>query len=147
MSSIELPICVACGSQYDASPTVKPTRCKICDVGAWLVGSWRSWSISYGIQDPRQFVPPSGQSWTTLSDLQKSHENKWQQDPHDPRVTCIWTEPKVLDIRHLHSKSAMIYTKRHRSSPSVSVLYFSRHRMATFYGIWSLFLTNQPSTK
>ncbi|KAG8525331.1 uncharacterized protein KY384_008975 [Bacidia gigantensis] len=69
------PICTACGSQYDAENGSPPKRCKICD-------------------DPRQFVPPSGQSWTTLSQLRTEHENKWAQDPEDSRVWYFWTEPK-----------------------------------------------------
>ncbi len=32
MSQKELPICTACGSQYDSKPGVTPTNCKICDV-------------------------------------------------------------------------------------------------------------------
>lgn len=71
---IEFPICTACGSQFDAQASL-PKHCKICD-------------------DPRQFVPPSGQSWTTLSGLKKDYKNRWQRDSVDPRIWSIWTEPK-----------------------------------------------------
>lgn len=76
MNSDELPICTACGSQFDAAQNANsPERCKICD-------------------DPRQFVPPSGQSWTSLRKIQSSHHNKWEQDSQDSRIWSIWTEPK-----------------------------------------------------
>ena len=46
-------ICTTCGTQY--APTPKPPEaCAICD-------------------DERQFVPPSGQAWTTLKRLERSH--------------------------------------------------------------------------
>ena len=39
-------ICVQCGNQFGASETV-PDRCPICE-------------------DPRQYVNPNGQTWTTI---------------------------------------------------------------------------------
>ena len=33
MSENELPICTACGSQFDAEASSPPDHCKICDVG------------------------------------------------------------------------------------------------------------------
>jgi glyoxylase-like metal-dependent hydrolase (beta-lactamase superfamily II) len=46
-------ICTTCGTQY--APTAKPPdACAICD-------------------EERQFVPPSGQAWTTLKRLERSH--------------------------------------------------------------------------
>lgn len=45
-------------------------------------------------QDPRQFVPPSGQSWTTLLQLKQNHRNVWQQDPVDPAICSVWTDSK-----------------------------------------------------
>lgn len=47
-------ICSTCGTQY-AATEVPPEKCAICT-------------------DERQYVPPSGQSWTTLSELQKTHK-------------------------------------------------------------------------
>ena len=49
-------------------------------------------------EDPRQFVPPSGQSWTSLDEIQRTYQNKWRQDAKDPRVWSIWTEPKVCSL-------------------------------------------------
>jgi len=46
-------ICTTCGTQYAPSETV-PAHCLICE-------------------EERQFVPPTGQSWTTLARLRKSH--------------------------------------------------------------------------
>ncbi|KAK1927792.1 hypothetical protein DB88DRAFT_507865 [Papiliotrema laurentii] len=65
-----LPICVACGTQYPGARD----RCVICD-------------------DPRQFVPPTGQSWTSLSDLQQSRTHEVKRDEEDHRVSFIHTTP------------------------------------------------------
>ncbi|KAL8731469.1 MAG: hypothetical protein Q9181_004293 [Wetmoreana brouardii] len=46
------------------------------------------------MKDPRQFVPPAGQQWTSLIEIQQRHENKWQQDSHDSRISFFWTEHK-----------------------------------------------------
>lgn len=48
-------ICTTCGTQYEPSDK-PPAACPICD-------------------DERQFVPPSGQTWTTLDSLQKRFTN------------------------------------------------------------------------
>jgi hypothetical protein len=46
-------ICITCGTQYAPTPA-PPAACIICD-------------------EERQFVPPSGQAWTTLKRLERSH--------------------------------------------------------------------------
>ena len=72
-----LLICTACGTQFDISDRSILKRCRICD-------------------DPRQFVPPTGQAFTTLSELKKAgHENKRKPLDGDDRFWSIWTEPKV----------------------------------------------------
>jgi len=48
-------ICVACGTQFPDTGG-PPAYCPICT-------------------DPRQYVPPAGQRWTTLSELAAGHEN------------------------------------------------------------------------
>ncbi|RFU28375.1 hypothetical protein B7463_g7979, partial [Scytalidium lignicola] len=71
-----LLICTACGTQFDTDDVNLLTRCRICD-------------------DPRQFVPPTGQTFTTLSSLQKGpYKNQRKQFADDPRFWSIWTEPK-----------------------------------------------------
>jgi hypothetical protein len=52
-------ICNTCGTQYSPSEA-SPRECLICT-------------------DERQFVPASGQSWTTLESLRKSHANKFRK--------------------------------------------------------------------
>lgn len=47
------------------------------------------------LQDPRQFVPPSGQSWTSHSRLLSTHANKWQPIKDTQHLWSIFTEPKV----------------------------------------------------
>jgi hypothetical protein len=52
-------ICTACGTQYPPSEA-PPGACLICT-------------------DERQFVPASGQSWTTLEKLRNAHGNKFRR--------------------------------------------------------------------
>jgi hypothetical protein len=64
-------ICTACGTQYPPSEKPPPV-CTIC-------------------QDERQFVPPGGQTWTTLPALAASRFNAWRQ--HEPGLIGIGTQP------------------------------------------------------
>jgi hypothetical protein len=68
---MEAFICTACGMQYapSASP---PAQCAVCE-------------------EERQYVPPAGQSWTTLSKLSASRFNAWRE--HEPGILGIGTEP------------------------------------------------------
>jgi len=52
-------ICTACGTQYPPSDAT-PAACPVCT-------------------DERQFVPASGQSWTTLEKLRSTHSNKFRR--------------------------------------------------------------------
>ena len=62
-------ICTACGMQY--APSDKPpTQCLICE-------------------EERQYVPPRGQSWTTLEALSQSHLNALLE--YEPDVLGIGT--------------------------------------------------------
>lgn len=46
-------------------------------------------------QDPRQFVPPTGQQWTSLGQMQeRNYKNIFREDPVEPRVWTITTEPQ-----------------------------------------------------
>jgi hypothetical protein len=64
-------ICTACGMQYAPSDE-PPARCAICD-------------------EERQYVPPRGQTWTTLPALAASHFNAYRE--HEPGVIGIGTQP------------------------------------------------------
>jgi glyoxylase-like metal-dependent hydrolase (beta-lactamase superfamily II) len=64
-------ICTTCGTQF-AESDAPPARCPICD-------------------DWRQYVPPSGQSWTTLETLQRSHRNSFRR--LEPRLLGVGTAP------------------------------------------------------
>jgi hypothetical protein len=66
-------ICTACGAQYPPAETA-PAQCAIC-------------------KEERQFVPPGGQSWTTLARLRADHLNAFHQ--HEPGVIGIGTRPQV----------------------------------------------------
>ncbi len=67
-----LPICRACGVQYEANHP--KDHCPICE-------------------DERQYVPPSGQSWTTQAELRaEGHRNVVK--PEVGGLTGIGTEPR-----------------------------------------------------
>jgi hypothetical protein len=51
-------ICAACGMQYPQS-AAPPANCRVC-------------------LDERQFVPTSGQAWTTLEGMRKTYSNKFR---------------------------------------------------------------------
>ena len=64
-------ICTTCGMQY--APSEKPpAACPICD-------------------DERQYVPPSGQSWTTLETVAKRHMNAFRE--LEPNLLSVTTFP------------------------------------------------------
>lgn len=64
-------ICTTCGTQYPASEN-PPNACPICE-------------------DERQYVPASGQQWTTLEELQATHTNRIA--PEAESLVGIGTEP------------------------------------------------------
>ncbi|KAI1264933.1 beta-lactamase-like protein [Xylariaceae sp. FL1019] len=69
-------VCNACGTQFPTSKRSKVTTCFICD-------------------DPRQFTPPSGQSFTTLTSLRSTHKNTFTPLASDPEnIISITTTPK-----------------------------------------------------
>ncbi len=64
-------ICTACGTSYPPAEA-PPARCLICD-------------------DERQFVPASGQSWTSGDALAEAHRNAWRR--HEPGLLSVQTVP------------------------------------------------------
>lgn len=73
-TSDDLVICRACGTQYEATSL---KSCRICD-------------------DPRQYVPPSGQAFTTFRELRAAgHKLVYEDDSVDSNVTAITIEPNV----------------------------------------------------
>jgi hypothetical protein len=65
-------ICSACGTQYPPSEA-PPAHCPVRE-------------------DERQFIPPEGQSWTTLERLRISHHDGFRQ--YEPGLIGIGTQPK-----------------------------------------------------
>ncbi len=65
-------ICSTCGTQYPPSEA-PPAHCPVCE-------------------DERQFIPPEGQSWTTLERLRISHHNGFRQ--YESGLIGIGTTPK-----------------------------------------------------
>ncbi|KAK3694929.1 beta-lactamase-like protein [Podospora appendiculata] len=81
-----LLVCTACGTQFPTADRTALKTCFICD-------------------DPRQYVPRSGQSFTTLAALQTSHKNEFhtyrsspdtdgKEDPNPRPLISITTTPK-----------------------------------------------------
>lgn len=77
-------ICSTCGTQYTPNDAPPPS-CAICT-------------------DVRQYVPPTGQAWTTLDKLRLTHHNYYRRLA--PDLYAIATQPKVgigqraLLVRH-----------------------------------------------
>lgn len=65
-------ICQACGTSYADAPS-PPERCPIC-------------------MDERQYVPRSGQAWTTAAELSRHHANTWRLI--EPGLFEIHTKPE-----------------------------------------------------
>jgi hypothetical protein len=65
-------ICTTCGTQF-AESAAPPAACPICE-------------------DSRQYVPPSGQAWTTLDGLQRSHRNSFRR--LEPALLGVGTTPE-----------------------------------------------------
>lgn len=69
-------ICNTCGTQFPTADRTAVKTCYVCD-------------------DPRQYVPPTGQSFTTMADIRASgHVNEFEPYKHDDRVTSIHTVPR-----------------------------------------------------
>ncbi|GAB7351554.1 hypothetical protein MBLNU459_g2183t2 [Dothideomycetes sp. NU459] len=91
----DLLLCVTCGTQYDVAADEPLDACRICDGEAERVANQRRyWEADDG-QDPRQFVPETGQAWTSLAAEKDKHENKWVQDAVEKRMWSITAEPKL----------------------------------------------------
>jgi hypothetical protein len=79
----DLQICKTCGTQY-STPSIQTleNKCPIC-------------------LDPRQYVPPTGQAWLTLSTLrsEKAHKNIFHPldtaETSTANLIAIRTEPQV----------------------------------------------------
>ncbi|KAG5658062.1 hypothetical protein KAF25_007013 [Fusarium avenaceum] len=69
-------VCDTCGTQFPTGDRSKVKTCHICD-------------------DPRQFVPASGQSFTPLGELKKKHKNEWTPCASDPNITFISSTPRL----------------------------------------------------
>ena len=67
-------ICNACGHQFPSADRASVRTCHICD-------------------DPRQFVPASGQTFTTMKELRETHHNEFTPYTRDARITFISTSP------------------------------------------------------
>ena len=66
-------VCVACATQF-APRASEPDLCPICT-------------------DERQFVPASGQAWTTVESLARRHGNQYRE--HEPGLIGIGSAPQI----------------------------------------------------
>ena len=74
-ASVDFLLCNECGTQYPVKGKANKNQCKICD-------------------DPRQYVPATGQVFITLLELSSHHRNIWWQDKHNHNVWSVRTVPK-----------------------------------------------------
>ncbi|KDQ06584.1 hypothetical protein BOTBODRAFT_39495 [Botryobasidium botryosum FD-172 SS1] len=77
----DLLICITCGNQFPVTSTADiapaPHKCRVCE-------------------DPRQFVPATGQEWTTYQKLLDADtKNKFMPIDEDDRIVRILTDPGV----------------------------------------------------
>ncbi|KAF2669221.1 hypothetical protein BT63DRAFT_432925 [Microthyrium microscopicum] len=90
--SKDLALCATCGTQFDAPLSSPPDSCNICD-------------------DPRQYVPPTGQAWTSLRELDDGNRsNKWEVDHIDPRVSWVSTHPKSNNQGDIGQRAFLLET-------------------------------------
>ncbi|KAF7196741.1 hypothetical protein HII31_02111 [Pseudocercospora fuligena] len=68
-------VCSTCGTQYDTLLDDSTMSCRMCN-------------------EPRQFLPPIGQAWTSLADMQGHYKNQIKQDELDGRIWSIFTQPQ-----------------------------------------------------
>lgn len=73
-------ICKTCGVQFEASH-MPPDTCPICE-------------------DERQYLPLTGQAWTTHSEIQANHKNEIKQ--LEPNLYSIKTTPKFAIGQQAH---------------------------------------------
>lgn len=78
--SIDLPICVTCGTQM-ATADPPPERCPICD-------------------DDRQYVPAGGQAWTTRAAMLGAYRNAVAEI--EPGLSGVVTEPSFAIGQRAH---------------------------------------------
>jgi len=64
-------LCKTCGTSYAEAPS-SPEHCPICE-------------------DERQYVPLTGQAWTTPEELDANHVNSWRR--LEPSLFEIHTQP------------------------------------------------------
>ena len=74
-------ICTACGTQYPES-AAPPAQCAICE-------------------EERQYVPPRGQTWTTLAALAQSHVNSYRE--YEPGIIGIGSQPQFAIGQRAHA--------------------------------------------
>ncbi|OBT93146.1 hypothetical protein VE01_09186 [Pseudogymnoascus verrucosus] len=72
----DLLICATCGTQYGTSNAALLTSCRICD-------------------DPRQYVPPTGQSFTTLRSLRLNHTSFLSPHPTAASLSIVHSSPRL----------------------------------------------------
>lgn len=65
-------ICVTCGTEFDDSGEAPPSRCLICE-------------------EPRQYIGPGGQRWTTMEELRQRHHNEFRRQ--EEQLVGVGTSP------------------------------------------------------
>jgi hypothetical protein len=89
-SDADLPICTACGTQFES----ERDDCPICEDERCVNPGQTLMPILKLCTSSRQFVPVEGQSWSSLRRLAaEGYKNEIIPDVDDPRISFIKTVP------------------------------------------------------
>ena len=91
-----LPVCATCGVQFGAPAE----RCRICE-------------------DPRQYVPPAGQRWTSVDELARDHHNEVREEAG---LVGIGTEPRFAIGQSDNRPTITIAVQQVATSASLEVV-------------------------
>ena len=95
---LNLLMCHTCGTQFDVSADEPLAGCRICDVSYsrslhLICISLPSLTIE---QDPRQYVPPTGQRWTSLRKERDLTGTDAHQNHIEPLTTIINSNSRLV---------------------------------------------------
>ncbi|KAF2809357.1 uncharacterized protein BDZ99DRAFT_531535 [Mytilinidion resinicola] len=129
-TSNDLLICTACGTQFDVTGSSNKKVCRDCD-------------------DPRQFVSPTGQAFTTLSKIREAgHRNTFKKDENNsptsqfsigertmllqtPNGNVLWDLITLLDQETVDKPQI-------NSLGGIAVIVISHPHYYTAYADWTL---------
>jgi hypothetical protein len=135
-----LAICETCGTQYDVPLSSPPQSCRICDVCDVNSKLPIPYTNNHK-QDPRQYVPAAGQTWTSLAKDQSTQKNLFKTDEHDSRIHYITTKP-LSDAELPASLASSTTTRKQLGIGQRAILLQTEHGNV----LWDLVAFLDPAT-